>query len=94
MNTLREQFIRTFDAFVDATGVGEGTLSDRLLNGGGRMKRIRAGSDIATGTFERVMRWLSDNWPDGAEWPEGVDRPKTAEDRAAEAAPAIPEAAE
>ncbi|KGF71176.1 hypothetical protein LL06_00865 [Hoeflea sp. BAL378] len=89
--TLREQFIRTFDAFVDATGVGEGTLSDRLLNGGGRMKRIRTGSDIATGTFERVMQWLSDNWPDGAEWPEGVARPGSAP---AEAEHTIPEAAE
>lgn len=94
MITLREQFIRAFDAFVAHSGLAESTLSDRLLKSGSRFRRIRESSDISTATFERVMQWLSDNWPDGAEWPAGVERPKPIERRAAEAAPAIPEAAE
>lgn len=94
MITLREQFIRAFDAFVAHSGLAESTLSDRLLKSGSRFRRIRESSDISTATFERVMRWLSDNWPEGAEWPSDVERPKPIEGRAAEAAPAIPEAAE
>jgi hypothetical protein len=79
MITLREQFIRAFDAFVAHSGLAESTLSDRLLKSGSRFRRIRESSDISTATFERVMRWLSDNWPEGAEWPEGVERPKAIE---------------
>ena len=78
MITLREQFIRAFDAYVATSELAESTLSDRLLKSGSRFRRIREGSDISTGTFERAMRWLSDNWPDGAEWPEGVERPEDA----------------
>lgn len=90
MLTLREQFIRAFDAFVAASGVAESTLSDRVMGSGTRFRRIRDGSDIGTVTFERVMQWLSDNWPDNAKWPEGVARP--APSAAADAA--IPEVAE
>lgn len=77
MLTLREQFITAFDAFVASSQVAESTLSDRLLKSGTRFRRIRAGSDISTGTFERAMQWLSDNWPEGAVWPEGVERPSS-----------------
>lgn len=76
MRTLREKFILVFDTYVAGSGIAESTLSDRLLKSGSRFKRIRESSDISTGTYERVMQWLSDNWPDNAAWPEGVDRPQ------------------
>ena len=76
MLTLREKFILVFDTFVVHSGVAESTLSDRLLRSGTRFRHIRKSSDISTGTFERVVQWLSDHWPEGVEWPEDVERPQ------------------
>ncbi|WP_394689021.1 hypothetical protein [Hoeflea sp.] len=96
MITLREQFIAVFEVYAVAAGVAEGTLSDRLLRSGARFKRIREGSDISTGTYERVMQWFSDHWPEDAGWPEDVERPKSPSALAAshDAAGKLPEAAE
>jgi len=91
--TLREALIEAVNAFVSVSRMGQRRLSTILFGSGARFDQICAGSDISTSTFERVMQWLSDNWPEGADWPTGVDRPDTTAMRA-EGADAIPEAAE
>lgn len=51
----------------------------RLCSGSGDMHaRLRAGRDITSRRAERIVRWLSDHWPAGAEWPPGVPRPAAA----------------
>jgi hypothetical protein len=39
------------------------------------MERIESGQTFTVKTFDRAVQWFSDNWPDGAAWPEGVARP-------------------
>lgn len=64
------------EGFCRAEGVPESTVSWRVFNDGKRLAQVRAGADIGVRRLERAMQWLSDNWPDGAEWPETVARPK------------------
>ena len=48
----------------------------RLASGDGRLyHRLAAGRDITTRRAARVVQWLSDHWPAGAEWPSDIPRP-------------------
>jgi hypothetical protein len=73
--TLRESLIAAVKAFVSGSLMGQRRLSTIVFGSGARFDQICAGSDVSTGTYERAMKWLSDNWPENAVWPEGVDRP-------------------
>lgn len=81
---LRDQLICAAEAFCDATGMSNSRLSTIMLSGGKRLSMIAQGGDIGTERFEAAMRWLSANWPEGVDWPAGVQRP----------VPKVPEAAE
>ncbi|MGZ2476108.1 hypothetical protein ACVI1N_004399 [Sinorhizobium medicae] len=72
---LRQQIIVVADTFAQARGIGRKRVSTLVLNRGSKLDDIATGGDLATGTFERAMLWLSANWPEGAEWPAGVPRP-------------------
>lgn len=39
------------------------------------IERVESGHTFTLKTFDSVTRWFSDNWPDGAAWPECVKRP-------------------
>lgn len=58
-------------------------ISTRIFGDGKTFARIEAGGDLTTGSFERAMRWFSENWPDGAEWPSDIERPRPDADAAA-----------
>ncbi|MDX0497998.1 hypothetical protein GOC68_17200 [Sinorhizobium medicae] len=81
---LRQQIIAVADTFAQARGIGRKRVSTLVLNRGSKLDDIAAGGDLATGTFERAMLWLSENWPEGAEWPAGVPRPVLQTEAAAE----------
>lgn len=85
---LRDQLVRVADCYGAALGIGRQRVSTILLNRGPTLDGLATGEkDVNTATFERAMRWLSNNWPDHAEWPEGVVRPDpTVEDQPREAA--------
>lgn len=83
---MREQILILTDRYGATLGIGRKRVSTIVLNRGSKLDDVAAGGDLTTGVFERAVQWLSDNWPDGAEWPAAVRRP----------APAVkhPEAAE
>lgn len=81
---MRGQLIVITDAYCAKAQMSRARLSTILFDAGHRLDNIAKGRDLNTGTFERAMQWLSDHWPEGAAWPDGVDRP----------APRIAEAAE
>lgn len=56
-------------------GLEEKTLSYRVFRDAGTFRRLRAGGDLTTRNWDMALQWFSDNWPDGAEWPAGVQRP-------------------
>lgn len=70
-----DQLISVANAYSEATGASISTLSTKLFNGGGRLDAIASGGDLNTRNYERAMRWFSENWPEGVEWPKGVGRP-------------------
>lgn len=73
--TAITDLLRLTGSFCGAQGIAESTLSTRLFFDGKRIGSIRAGGDVGARRLERAVQWLSDNWPDGAEWPEDVPRP-------------------
>lgn len=77
--SLRDTLLTVCDVFVSARSISRARLSTLLFNGGHVLDRISSGGDLATGNFEKAMQWLSDNWPDGAEWPDGIARPAKTE---------------
>lgn len=72
---LTDQLLIVADAYGAASRLSRDRVSTLVLSGGKRLQRIAEGGDLNTATFEGAMQWFSDNWPDGACWPEGVPRP-------------------
>ncbi len=82
MMTLKEQLLHVAYVYAGAIGSkgknGQPSLSGpsmRVFGDGKTFRRISAGGDLTTGNFERAMRWFSENWPEGAEWPINIKRP-------------------
>ena len=67
--------LRVIDAFCEASGHTESTVSTRFLGAGHRARQLREGSDMGSHRIARAIREFSDNWPADAEWPADVPRP-------------------
>ena len=87
---LRDQLIHlaiVFATYTDTRGRdGQMTLSGistKIFNDGKTLARVADGGDVTTGSFERARQWFSDNWPEGADWPNSVARPAPAKSEAA-----------
>lgn len=76
---LTDQLLAASRAYLAARGMSQPRLSTLLFNDGKRLRQIEEGKDLTTKTLERAMRWLSDNWPEETDWPDGVDRPARTE---------------
>lgn len=70
-----EDLLELSRAYIQAAGVEPSTLSSRMFNDGKKLAAIEAGRDIQVMRYERAMQWLSDNWPEGADWPRSIPRP-------------------
>lgn len=68
--------------YCQSSGLAEATVSSRLFNDGKRLSEVRRGADIGIRRVERAMQWMSENWPDGADWPGDVPRPRPAQEAA------------
>lgn len=75
---LIEQLTTVAAEYARARKLSAARVSTLLFNDGKRLGQISGGADVATKTHERAMQWLSDHWPDDAEWPENVRRPERA----------------
>lgn len=75
-NELRHQLLAVSAAFAQAEQCGLSMVSRRCRNDSGFFHRLADESKSFTArTFDEVMRWFSEHWPDGHAWPEGIDRP-------------------
>ena len=83
MNT--ESIIRLVELCASGHGWSGATASTYAAGSGDFLGRLKRGHDITTRRAIRVTQWLSDHWPEGAEWPSDIPRPapKQAQDRAA-----------
>lgn len=74
----RQQLISLIESYAAARGMSAARASTIALNAGHTYQSLIDGKDITIGRFERAMRWFSDNWPPGADWPADVERPQPA----------------
>lgn len=77
--TLRTNLIDLAHRFEMATRVSLPTIGKRALNDNTVFSRLEA-AKIGFGirTYDKLVAWFSENWPEGAEWPANVERMTTA----------------
>lgn len=63
------------DAFSAAKGLKDATISSHVFNDGKKISQLRNGRSITVSRANFALRFLSKNWPDGADWPDHVPRP-------------------
>lgn len=74
--TLRNQLLELARRFGEATELSLSAIGRRALNDNtvfGRLAAARLGFGIKT--YDKLVQWFSDNWPQDLEWPEDVPRP-------------------
>lgn len=77
VSDFERRFISVIDAYIAFLGLSDATASTRILNDGKRLTLIRNGAQITVRRANKALAWLSENWPDGAVWPENVNRPSS-----------------
>lgn len=76
--TLIAQLLSLANTYEAATGIGRTTLSWRVFSDTKKLQSLHDGKDIQTKRLESAIAWFSANWPEGADWPESISRPKEA----------------
>lgn len=54
----------------------ESTIGRLCAADGNFFDRLREGKTLTVRKYDTVMVWFDENWPEGAEWPADVPRPK------------------
>lgn len=74
--TLRTSLIELASRFETAANVTPATVAKRALNDNTFFARIGDGkTGFNIRTFDRLVQWFAENWPEGAEWPASVPFP-------------------
>ncbi len=71
-------FLSLVDEYRRVREVSDSRVSTLVFNDGSRIALIRGGGDLGTRRMQRAIEWFSENWPEGAIWPDGVTRPSEA----------------
>ncbi len=71
-----EDFKLVATTYMAAEGVSAWTVSNRVFSDGQKLMAIlERGADLTSRRLDRALWWFSENWPAGADWPKGVERP-------------------
>lgn len=78
--SLKHNLLTCADAFVAKRKVKLTTLGRMVANDSPFFARLREDnkSSFTARKYDEIMRWFSDHWPAGAEWPRSVPRPLNA----------------
>jgi hypothetical protein len=74
-----DQLLALANAYIAAEGIEMHTLSWRALGDSKKLASLADGKDIQVKRFERALAWFDEHWPEGVEWPAGVQRPRRGE---------------
>lgn len=74
-----EQIKNIFAVYCAHTGRRPSTVGNYAVNEGKFFDRIEEGRTCTISTAQKLLGWLSDNWPADLEWPRGVPRPRKRE---------------
>ena len=75
---LQKNVIILIEAMAEKTGRTPGTIGFYAAGSGDFYSRLVAGHDLTTRRAERVVTWLSHNWPAHLVWPADIPRPAPA----------------
>ena len=70
--------VRLIDTFATARDRSPVTVGKWVSGDGGMYRRLAKGRDVTTRRADRITQWLSDHWPESAEWPSDIPRPPPA----------------
>lgn len=78
--SLKQNLLNCADAFVAKRKVKLTTLGRMVANDSPFFARLREDnkSSFTARKYDEIMRWFSDHWPAGADWPRSVPRPLNA----------------
>lgn len=72
---LRNQLFALSEAYMSATGARVTAVARACAKDGWFFNALRDGKGFTARKYDEVVLWFAENWPVGAEWPEGVERP-------------------
>jgi hypothetical protein len=73
---LKAHMVKVGTRFSVATGLASSTVGMRVARDGRFFDRLTDGRGFTVKTYDNVLQWFSDHWPDNAEWPRDVPRPE------------------
>lgn len=71
---LKNHFEALMAEFTCHSRLAKATIWARAAGDARFLDRVNTGSGFTVKTYDRVVQWFSDNWPDGAEWPPSIER--------------------
>lgn len=74
-----DHLLRLCSEYRRATDSKVETVSWRVFGDSKKLQALIDGQDIQVKRLEKAIRWLASNWPDGATWPQDIDRPSSQE---------------
>lgn len=75
MSTWNERLLNVAGLYADATGAKLSMIAKDILKDSAFFSDLASGRNCRTDTFDKVLLWLSERWPDDTEWPSDVPRP-------------------
>lgn len=75
MIALTDRLVRIADLYCAHVRRSRSRISAIVFGDGMRLDGVAAGKDLNTRSYEKAIRWFSENWPADLAWPEGVERP-------------------
>ena len=73
--TLRCHLLLLADLMRESSGMSRAAIARAALNDNTFLTRVDRGENFTVGNFDKVVLWLSDNWPGDLDWPSGIARP-------------------
>ena len=75
--TMSNDLIQLVERYTAAKSLSESHVAKMAYNSGTFFARVRGGGGFTNHTYERVLRWFSEHWPEDVEWPNDIERPIT-----------------
>lgn len=76
---LKQHLITLSEGLASAGRIGVTTVWRQAINDPTFFDRLKSDKTITVRTYDRAVRWFSENWPQDVPWPESVPAPKQGE---------------
>ena len=75
-----ENLLTLANAYANRRKVSTATVSNLVVGHARLFQRLRRGGSCTLKTFQKALKWFSDNWPDDLFWPFEIPRPAPSPD--------------